>query len=76
MDPKIRERIMRILKSKNISAEILPTDMACTTFNFLMAEGRSVGGALIPPLHIRITDNDVLNTKIKHRKLHKPSDNW
>ncbi|XP_026462702.1 NADH dehydrogenase [ubiquinone] 1 alpha subcomplex assembly factor 3-like [Ctenocephalides felis] len=71
VNPKLRQRIIEILRPKRINVEVLPTDVACTTFNFLNAESRSVAGALLPPLHIKVTDNDLLNSKIKHRILHQ-----
>ncbi|XP_041349777.1 NADH dehydrogenase [ubiquinone] 1 alpha subcomplex assembly factor 3-like isoform X2 [Gigantopelta aegis] len=41
--------IIRYLRSKKINVEILPTDQACSTFNFLNSERRYVAAALIPP---------------------------
>ncbi|XP_029643062.1 NADH dehydrogenase [ubiquinone] 1 alpha subcomplex assembly factor 3 [Octopus sinensis] len=46
---KFDKRLIRYLRSKNISFEILTTDHACSTFNFLNAERRFVAAGLIPP---------------------------
>jgi len=45
VDPSVLDLIRR----KGISLEVLPTEHACTTFNFLNVERRSVAAALIPP---------------------------
>jgi len=45
-------RIIKFLKSKGINVEILPTDQALSTFNFLNSERRYVAGAFIPPNYI------------------------
>jgi len=50
MTKERRERIRDIMKKFKIPVEILPTDVACTTFNFLVAEDRFVGAALLPQL--------------------------
>lgn len=44
--------IFRYLKSHNINVEILPSDLACSTFNFLNLERRYVGAAIIPPAYV------------------------
>lgn len=41
--------IIRYLRSKHISVEILPTEHACSTFNFLNSEHRCMAAGLIPP---------------------------
>lgn len=51
--------VLKFLKSNKISAEILPTDQACSTFNFLNAEGRSVAGAFIPPENVTVYDAEM-----------------
>eukprot|EP00038_Savillea_parva_P008426 m.176912 g.176912 ORF g.176912 m.176912 type:complete len:256 (-) comp14249_c0_seq1:118-885(-) len=40
---------MKYLKDHNIAVELLATRRACSTYNFLSAEGRHVAAALIPP---------------------------
>ena len=51
--------VLKYLKSNGISAEILPTDQACSTFNFLNAEGRCIAGALIPPENVTVYDEEL-----------------
>lgn len=51
--------VLKYLKSNKISAEILPTDQACSTFNFLNAEGRCVAGAFIPPESVTVFEEEL-----------------
>ncbi|XP_075988752.1 NADH dehydrogenase [ubiquinone] 1 alpha subcomplex assembly factor 3 [Anticarsia gemmatalis] len=58
----------RAARAAQINVEILPTEHACSTFNFLNAEGRSVCAALLPPLAIRnMTEDDMLATKMHYK---------
>jgi hypothetical protein len=43
-----------MIKKKGISLEVLPTDHACTTFNFLNVEKRYVAAALLPPRRLKL----------------------
>lgn len=54
-----------------ISFEILPTEHACTTFNFLNVEGRNAAAALIPPTYFRTTMNDELESKLRYQNLYE-----
>ena len=38
------------MKKKGYVIEVLPTDKAISTYNYLLEEGRVVAAALIPPL--------------------------
>lgn len=49
---KINFNILKFLKSKRINVEILSTDQALATFNFLNSEKRFVAGAFIPPSYV------------------------
>merc|ERR1711872_474797 len=71
---KLDMRIIQYLKKKNISVEILPTDAACTTFNFLNDERRYVAGALIPPYALSVREDDMLQTQLKRKKLFQSTD--
>ena len=53
------------MRSKKINLEILPTERACATFNFLNAENRCVAGALIPPVNIRYQEDDYVASRKK-----------
>uniref|UniRef100_T1J857 NADH dehydrogenase [ubiquinone] 1 alpha subcomplex assembly factor 3 n=1 Tax=Strigamia maritima TaxID=126957 RepID=T1J857_STRMM len=66
---KMAEAIKKFLHSKKITFEILPTDQACATYNFLNSEGRYVAAALIPPTIIKLTDDDVIDSQISRNKL-------
>jgi len=57
------------MRSKKISLEILSTERACATFNFLNAEHRCVAGALIPPTSIRFTEDDMASSQRNNRTL-------
>ncbi|XP_064606640.1 NADH dehydrogenase [ubiquinone] 1 alpha subcomplex assembly factor 3-like isoform X2 [Liolophura sinensis] len=45
----VSPKLYTYLRSKKINVEILPTDQALATFNFLNSERRYVAGAFIPP---------------------------
>lgn len=61
-------RIMKLLYKEKICAEVLPTDRACATFNFLNSEKRFVAAALMPPRKVIVTEADVINTHLKQQK--------
>ncbi|KAK3587568.1 hypothetical protein CHS0354_004858 [Potamilus streckersoni] len=68
---KFNYKLVKYLRSKGIGVEVLPTDLACTTFNFLNAERRPVAAGLIPPTYISMdnemwasTDQEILNIKL------------
>uniref|UniRef100_A0A2L2YEI8 NADH dehydrogenase [ubiquinone] 1 alpha subcomplex assembly factor 3 n=1 Tax=Parasteatoda tepidariorum TaxID=114398 RepID=A0A2L2YEI8_PARTP len=55
LDPDLRS----FLKSHKISTEVLPTEKALTTFNFLNAEGRCIAGAFFPPSAIMLYEEEM-----------------
>lgn len=58
---KYNKNIIKYLRSYKINVEILPTDQACSTFNFLNAERRIVAAALVPPQYMQVDqDEDLL----------------
>lgn len=62
--------IIRYLRSKRISAEVLPTEQALATFNFLNSEQRYVAGAFIPADYVEeLGDADVYRTDKAHTQL-------
>ncbi|XP_030246634.1 NADH dehydrogenase [ubiquinone] 1 alpha subcomplex assembly factor 3 [Drosophila navojoa] len=67
----LTKRIIKYMKKYNINVEILRTEQACATFNFLNAEGRMAACALIPPLHISYNENDVLQSKLRQKQLYE-----
>ncbi|GAU98474.1 hypothetical protein RvY_09614 [Ramazzottius varieornatus] len=56
------ELIKELMKKRRLGLEILPTDKAVTTFNWLNTERRSVAGAFIPPKVVHLTDMDLHET--------------
>ncbi|PZC76301.1 hypothetical protein B5X24_HaOG204813 [Helicoverpa armigera] len=70
----LQDAVLRLARSLGLNAEVLPTEHACSTFNFLNSEGRSVAAALIPPTNIaRISEDDMLHTKLHyHDVFNKP----
>lgn len=64
-------RLLPFSNKYRLNIEILPTDQACSTFNFLNSEGRYVAGAFIPPTHVEASDDDVLRTKLKYQSLYE-----
>ncbi|XP_054739500.1 NADH dehydrogenase [ubiquinone] 1 alpha subcomplex assembly factor 3 [Anastrepha obliqua] len=63
--------IIEFMKKQKINIEILRTEQACATFNFLNAESRMVASALIPPLHISYNENDILQSKLRKKELYE-----
>ena len=55
---KIDPKVIQYISSKKINIEVLSTEKACATFNFLNSESRCVAGALIPPTNIKFYDED------------------
>lgn len=67
-------KLLPFIHKHRLNLEVLPTEQACATFNFLNAEGRYVAGALIPPQTIESTDDDLLRTKLRYQKLYELND--
>lgn len=61
-------RILNILCKEKVCAEVLPTDRACATFNFLNSEKRFVAAALIPPHKVIVREADIVNASLKREK--------
>lgn len=68
--PELIKRIKSITKKYNLTVEILKTEAAVTTFNFLNAESRIVAAALIPPKKIKFNDMGLLLTQARHKQLY------
>ncbi|XP_017045320.1 NADH dehydrogenase [ubiquinone] 1 alpha subcomplex assembly factor 3 [Drosophila ficusphila] len=69
--PALSKRIIEFMKKYKINVEVLRTEQACATFNFLNAENRMVACALIPPLHLTYNENDILQTKLRQKELYE-----
>lgn len=62
------------MQKYGINVEVLGTEQACATFNFLNAEGRMVGGALLPPNHMSINENDLAMNSLRRKKVFEIDD--
>ncbi|KAL8612749.1 hypothetical protein ACOMHN_033748 [Nucella lapillus] len=60
---KYDRNIIKYLRSNKINVEILPTDQACSTFNFLNAERRIVAAGLIPPTYMFVDSDEDLQIR-------------
>lgn len=67
-------KLLPFAKKHKLNVEVLPTDQACSTFNFLSSEGRYVAGAFIPPQNINTTDDDLLRSKLRYQRLYEVND--
>lgn len=68
--PTIAKRIMAFTRKYKVNVEILTTESACATFNFLNAEQRMVAGAFIPPVSLRVNENDLMNAQRRNNNLY------
>ncbi|KAG8196699.1 hypothetical protein JTE90_023208 [Oedothorax gibbosus] len=50
--------VLKMLKARKVSTEVLGTEQACSIFNFLNVEGRCVAGAFIPPLDVTLYEEE------------------
>lgn len=63
--PAFSRKIMKFMQKFAINVEVLNTEQACATFNFLNAEGRMVAAAMIPPNHIKINEDDLMRRQTR-----------
>lgn len=61
----VDEQIIHFLRTHKINVEILPTDQACSTFNFLNSERRLCAAALIPPAYVDQYSDDIIEIEAK-----------
>jgi len=57
------------MRQKGLNVEVLTTENAISTYNFLVEEGRVVAAALIPPDFVKIVDTDIIETKERRKSL-------
>ena len=70
-------RVIMKMRQKGINMELLSTENAIATYNFLVEEGRVCAAALIPPNMVRIVDQDVIDTKARRKQLYGDANyNW
>ncbi|KAI1285200.1 NADH dehydrogenase [ubiquinone] 1 alpha subcomplex assembly factor 3 [Halotydeus destructor] len=73
LDPKLR----LFLNKKGIGTEVVTTDKAVATFNYLNADRRNVAAALIPPQRIAVEmneDNNFAVQAMKKNLFHGPNE--
>lgn len=60
VNPAFTKRVLEFMRKYKINVEVLRTETACSTFNFLNAENRMVAALLIPPVHLRVNEDDLM----------------
>ncbi len=64
-DRKKSDKMLTRLREMRLNVEVLPTEHAVSTYNYLCTEGRAVGAALLPPDTVRMMgDEDVIKRKL------------
>ena len=63
-------RVILKMRQKGINVELLSTENAIATYNFLVEEGRVVAAALIPPNMVKLVDQDIIDTKARRKQLY------
>ncbi|XP_013195673.2 NADH dehydrogenase [ubiquinone] 1 alpha subcomplex assembly factor 3 [Amyelois transitella] len=69
-DRAVINSAFKAARALGLNVELLSTEHACSTFNFLNAEGRSVAAACIPPLSITLSEDDMLQSKLHYENLY------
>lgn len=69
MTPKFNKTIINFMKKYGINVEVLPTEQACTTFNFLTGEKRMVAAALIPPNLMSVSEGEYIRHQLDRKRV-------
>lgn len=69
--PKFQKNILMFMKKYNINVEVLQSEAACTTYNFLASEGRMVAAALIPPDTLLVGEDDYAKYMIDRQHIYE-----
>lgn len=69
MTPKFSATIIGFMKKYGINVEVLPTEQACTTFNFLNGEGRMACAAIIPPCLMSVSESDYVKYQLDRKRV-------
>jgi len=80
-DAKVRDpvniRTILAMKKKGISIEVLRTEKAISTYNYLVEEGRVAAAALIPPAYVKVLeDHHLIETKVARDELYVSDVNY
>lgn len=68
--PALINRIRSITKKYNLTVEVLKTEAAVSTFNWMNAESRFVAAALIPPKKMKFNDMGLLASQARYEQLY------
>lgn len=71
-----QQKLLPLSRKMRTSFEILPTEHACTTFNFLNSESRNVAAVLIPPKHFDTSIDDELKSKVRYQRIYENEDGF
>ncbi|XP_014670601.1 PREDICTED: NADH dehydrogenase [ubiquinone] 1 alpha subcomplex assembly factor 3-like [Priapulus caudatus] len=74
LQSRVDPAVLVCLRRARISYELLPTEQACSTFNFLNSEGRYVAGAFIPPSDVKLTADDIHDNVTRDRNIYQIPD--
>lgn len=64
-----QKKVLSFMRKNNINVEVMQTEQACSTFNFLNAEGRMVAGAMIPPATLNVSEDDYARYMLERQNL-------
>lgn len=67
---EFRNRMGEIGRKYKINIELLKTESAVTTFNFLNAESRMVAGGFLPPKVFKFDDMGYFELQKRHKELY------
>lgn len=62
--PEFTKNLLKLMRKCRTNVEILKTEAACATFNFLNSENRSVAGLIIPPFTLPVTEDELMKHKL------------
>lgn len=64
-DRKVLLGLADLVRRYKIQVEVMPTELACPTFNFLHDEKRFVAAGIIPPLEVDGVDAEAMDAPYK-----------
>ncbi|OQR78544.1 hypothetical protein BIW11_06337 [Tropilaelaps mercedesae] len=66
-DKKRPMHLYKLCSQHRIGLEVLPTDKACATFNFLNSESRCVAAGIIPPAYVPVAGDEYSGPAVKRQ---------
>ena len=67
-------RLVLKMRQRGVNVEVLSTENAVATYNYLAEEGRVVAAALIPPDFVKLVNTDIIDTKERRKELFSSKD--